>query len=72
MSHDLTRWIETAEARQFGETAMFDQWQGGEHHYLHLGEVVAHLPSWLRRPISHEMLAAIGCRALSHLRAHRE
>ncbi|HWD57240.1 MAG TPA: hypothetical protein VG308_03115 [Stellaceae bacterium] len=72
MSHDLTRWIEAAEARQFGETAMFDQRQGADNHYMHPGEVVAHLPSWLRHPISHETLAAIGCHALSHLRAHRE
>ena len=51
---------------------MFDQWRGGDRHYMHLGEVVAHLPTWLRHPISHETLAAIGCHALSHFRMARE
>ncbi|HTW54405.1 MAG TPA: hypothetical protein VME45_21130 [Stellaceae bacterium] len=69
MSHDLTRWIEVADARQFGEAVAFERGMAiGEHHYLHLGEAVAHLPSWLKRGISRESLASIGCHAVAFVR----
>jgi hypothetical protein len=62
MSHDLTRWIEDAEARRFSEAVMFERGVGGgERHFLHLGDVIAHLPTWLRLGASHETLASIGC-----------
>jgi len=63
---NLTRWIETADARQAFEAAMvgraptFD-----EGHYPHLGEVVVKVSSWVGHNISREALAAISCRALS-------
>ena len=61
MSHDLTRWIEAADERQFAEAVMFEHGgDAGEHHFLHLGDAIAHLPSWLRRSVPHEAPAAIG------------
>lgn len=66
MSHDLTRWIEDAEARRFHEAALFDRSLGvSENHYIHLGEVVANLTSWLRHRVSRESLASIGCQVLT-------
>ena len=73
MSHDLTRWIEVADARQFGEAVAFERGVGtGEHHYLHLGEAVAHLPSWLKHGISRESLASIGCHAITFIRGEHQ
>lgn len=69
MSHDLTRWIEAADARQFSEAVMFERGTGSnEHHYLHLGDAIAHLPSWLRHGVSGESLASIGCHAIAFVR----
>jgi len=71
MSHDLTRWIEDADARSFSEAAMFDRrLVPAENHYLHLGDTIANISSWLRQGVSHESLSAIGCHALAHLRPH--
>lgn len=68
MSHDLTRWIETADARQFSEAVMFERaGEIGERHYMHLGHAVAHLPSWLLHGVSRESLAAIGCHAVAFI-----
>ncbi len=62
MSHDLTRWIEAADARQFSEAVMFERgFEPGERHFLHLGDAIAHLPTWLRLGVSHDSLASIGC-----------
>lgn len=62
MSHDLTWWIEAAEARRFSEAVMFERSVGeGERHFMHLGDVIAHLPTWLRLGVNHETLASIGC-----------
>lgn len=73
MSHDLTRWIEAADARRFGEAVMFERATAiDEGHYIHLGDAVAHLPSWLRRGVSRESLAAIGCHAVSFIRGSSE
>lgn len=67
MSHNLTRWIEDAEARRFHEAALFDrQLQIGEAHYLHFGGAIANLTSWLRHKISREALASIGCQVMLH------
>jgi hypothetical protein len=47
MSHDLTRWIEDAEARRYREAAAFDgNWavSGRRHHPL--GQAIASVPSW--------------------------
>lgn len=67
--HDLTRWIEDADAREFSDAAAFDgRFIPAESHYLHLGEAIAHLGSWLRHEVSRDSLAAIGSHALSHLR----
>jgi hypothetical protein len=71
--HDLTRWIEDADARQFGETAALNGYLvPAETHYVHLGDAVAHLGSWLRHEVSRESLASIGSHALSYLRRHDE
>jgi hypothetical protein len=69
MAHNLTRWIEDAEARRFHEAALFDRnLEIGETHYLHVGEAIANLTTWLRHKINGETLAAIGCQVL--LRHH--
>jgi hypothetical protein len=73
MSHDLTRWIEDAEARRFSEAVMFERSvEAVEHHYLHLGDAVAHLPSWLKHGISRESLASIGCHAIAFVRGEQQ
>jgi hypothetical protein len=73
MSHDLTRWIEVADAREFSETVAFERGvDTGEHHYLHLGDAVAHLPSWLKHGISRESLASIGCHAIAFVRGEHQ
>jgi hypothetical protein len=62
MSHDLTRWIEDADARRFHQAALFDRsLEITEAHYLHLGGAVANLSSWLRHHVSRDALAALGC-----------
>lgn len=62
MSHDLTRWIEDADARQFSQAVMFERdIKFSERHFMHLGDVIAHLPTWLRLGVSHQSLASIGC-----------
>jgi hypothetical protein len=66
--HDLTRWIEDADSREFSEAAMLDQAGVTERHYLHFGETIAYLPSWFRHGVSRETMAAIGCHALTHIR----
>jgi len=69
MSRDLTRWIEAADARQFSETVALERGiDFGDRHYVHLGDAVAHLPSWLRHGVSRESLAAIGCQAVAFVR----
>ena len=69
MSHDLTRWIETADERRFGEAVMFERGiVPTERHFMHLGDAVAHLPSWLRHGVSGELLASIGCHAVAFVR----
>ena len=47
MSHDLTRWIEDAEARRFRLAAAFDQSSvvSARHHHR-LGEAIAKVPVW--------------------------
>jgi hypothetical protein len=74
MSHtSMTRWIEAADARQFSEATMFDRrWGVTESHYLHLGDVIAHLPSWFRYGVSRESLTALGCHALAVFRHPHE
>lgn len=73
MSHDLTRWIEAADARRFSEAVMFERGIGlAERHYMHLGDAVAHLPSWLRRGLTGESVAAIGCHAAESARRSTE
>jgi hypothetical protein len=69
MSHDLTRWIEAAEERRFSEAVAFERAPiPTEHHFMHLGDAIAHLPSWLRRGVSGETLASIGCQAVAFVR----
>jgi hypothetical protein len=70
MSHNnLTRWIEDAEARIVSENAIFERrWNATESHYLHLGETIAKVPSWIRHGIDPETLEAIGCHALAYVR----
>lgn len=69
MTHsNLTRWIETAEARQVSETAMFEHnWKPSESHFLHLGNTIAKV-SRLRSSIGLDSLAEIGCLALAYVR----
>ena len=69
MSHDLTRWIEAADERRFSEAVMFERGvEPTENHFLHLGDVIAHLPTWLRRNASHESLSSIGCNIVAFTR----
>ncbi|HXC30164.1 MAG TPA: hypothetical protein VNV38_19580 [Stellaceae bacterium] len=69
MSHDLTRWIEAAEERRFSEAVAFERSVvPSERHFMHLGDAIAHLPSWLRHGVSGESLAAIGCQAVAFVR----
>lgn len=66
MSHsNLTRWIETADARSYTQGASVEP---NESHYLDLGETIAKMPSWLRLSTSREALVAIGCNALDYVR----
>jgi hypothetical protein len=47
MSHDLTRWIEDAEARRFRQAAAFDQsWVAPTRRQDLLGETIARVPAW--------------------------
>ena len=71
MAHDLTRWIENADARRFNEAALFDRNLGiEEHHYMHLGDAIANLSSWLRHHVSRDTLASIGCQVLTSRNPH--
>ena len=71
MAHDLTRWIEDADARRFNEAALFDRSLGiEEKHYVHLGQAVANLTSWLRHHVSRDTLAAIGCQVVTLRHPH--
>lgn len=66
MSHgNLTRWIEDADARRFHDSAVFDRHLPIEEaQHLHLGTAIANLSCWLRRSVTRDALAAIGCRVL--------
>lgn len=68
MSHDLTRWIEAAEERRFSEAVAFERVVPNEHHFMHLGDAIAHLPSRLLHSVTGEMLASIGCQAVAFVR----
>jgi hypothetical protein len=47
MSHDLTRWIEDAEARRVRQTAAFDRSSVVPvRHHDPLGEAIAKVPAW--------------------------
>jgi hypothetical protein len=71
MAHDLTRWIENADARRFNEAALFDRSLNiEEHHYMHLGDAIANLSSWLRHHVSRDTLASIGCHVLTARNPH--
>jgi hypothetical protein len=65
MSHsNLTRWIETAEARRVHEAAMFDRPRGGgERQHMHIGAAMANASSWVRHGIGRHALALV-CRPL--------
>lgn len=48
MSHGLTRWIEDADARRFGEAVMLDRGANArDHRQPCFGEMIAKMPSWL-------------------------
>ena len=74
MSHrNMTRWIEDADARSFSQAAMFDPRLGvTESQYLHLGEAIAKVPSWLGHGVRSGSLTAIGCHALAYARRLHE
>ena len=64
---NLTRWIETADARTY-QVAQLDRGPGiGESHYQHLGEATVKTPSWPRHRIKRDSLAAIGGHALAFI-----
>jgi hypothetical protein len=44
----MTQWIEIADERHFFEDAMLSQMED-EHHFLHLGETVVKIASWVHR-----------------------
>jgi hypothetical protein len=47
MSHDLTRWIEDAEARRFRQVAVFDsRWVAPARRHDALSEAIARVPAW--------------------------
>jgi hypothetical protein len=47
MSHDLTRWIEDAEARRYRQAAAFDgSWAVSARRRHGLSEAIAQVPSW--------------------------
>jgi hypothetical protein len=47
MPHDLTRWIEDAEARRFRQAAVFDsRWVVPTRRHDSLGEAIAKVPAW--------------------------
>lgn len=73
MSHNnLTRWIENAEARQFVKMATSERKpQPSETQYLHLGEAIARVPSWLRHGIGCDSLTTLGHHALAYVRRPR-
>ena len=55
MPRDLTRWIEEADARRFGEAVTFERGpELRERHFMHLGNTIAHLPTWLRHSVRHD------------------
>ena len=67
--HDMTRWIETAEARQVFESAMVGRgWTMTESHYIHLGDAIAKIAVWPQLAVSKESLRSIGCHALELVR----
>jgi hypothetical protein len=70
MSHsNLTRWIEDADAREFGKAAMSGcNLTISETQHLHLGEAITRLPSWFRLNVGRASLALIGCQALAYIR----
>lgn len=50
MPHDLTRWIEDAEARRFTNEVLFERGaQLTEAQHFHLGDRIVHLTSQLRQ-----------------------
>jgi hypothetical protein len=69
MTHNqMTRWIETADARYACETAMFDRFDAGETHLLHLGKVIARVPSWIAHHATGEYLTHFSGYALAYAR----
>ena len=66
--HDMTRWIEDADARCVQLTAQSEHPEIAEQHYMDLGHAIANLSSWLHHGISREQLTAMGSHMLSHLR----
>jgi hypothetical protein len=73
MSHDLSRWIENAEARRFTDEVTFER--GGrltEAQHFHLGDQIVHLTSQLRHGVSRELLASIGSHAIAFVRRKPE
>jgi hypothetical protein len=51
MSHDLTWWIEDAEARRFRQAAAFERsWGVPARHHEALGEAIAKVPAWFHAP----------------------
>ena len=55
----LTRWTEIADERHFCEAAVLDQASTtSELNFLHLGGVIAQVPSWVHHG-SHELREAI-------------
>lgn len=69
MSHDLSRWIEDAEARRFTEEVMFEPGARlTEEQHFHLGDQIVQLTSQLRHGVSREFLASIGSHAIAFVR----
>lgn len=55
MSRDLSRWIEEADARRFGEAVTFERGpELRERHFMHLGNTIARLPTWLWHSVRHD------------------
>ncbi len=74
--HDLTRWIEDADARQFNEAVLFEgRLEHAAEPHRHLGDAIAALTSWFRPvPARREprFAAPTPCSALASVRHYRK
>jgi hypothetical protein len=68
MTHShMTQWIEDADARQFRQSASWNEGLAAtESHYLHVGKTIAKVSSLLRRSMSRQ--SNVGWHAFAYVR----